>query len=120
MSQIRIVFYSLSMQCKRKTDHTFSSLYSSVIIAPGVAIMTDEKRNSLDWDVLINDYRTSGKTASVWCQENGFKMHQLRWQITKRQMTLYHYYLMNLFTTKNTSLVFFAKFGIARRLKTLI
>lgn len=39
---------------------------------------------SHEWDRLIADYRSSGKIASAWCEEHGFKIHQLRFQITKR------------------------------------
>lgn len=41
-----------------------------------------------DWDTLIKNYRMSGKTGASWCQDNGFKIHQLRWQITKRQKNI--------------------------------
>ncbi len=37
------------------------------------------------WDELIQNYRASGLTAAQWCETNGFKINQLRWQITKRQ-----------------------------------
>lgn len=48
--------------------------------------MTDDNKKALlDWDALIQDYCTSGLTDAVWCQEHGVKIHQLRWQITKRQ-----------------------------------
>lgn len=39
---------------------------------------------TLEWDRLIADYRSSGKTGATWCEEHGFKIHQLRFQITKR------------------------------------
>ena len=41
-------------------------------------------KSSLNWDKLIGEYRTSGKTAEKWCDERGFKVHQLRFQIYKR------------------------------------
>jgi hypothetical protein len=47
--------------------------------------MANENVTPPDWDALIKDYRMSGKTGTQWCQDNGFKIHQLRWQITKRQ-----------------------------------
>ena len=39
---------------------------------------------SLEWDQLITDYRSIEKTGAVWCEEHGFKINQLRFQITKR------------------------------------
>ena len=39
---------------------------------------------SLEWDQLITDYRSSRKTGAVWCEDHGLKIHQLRFQITKR------------------------------------
>lgn len=46
----------------------------------------DTKKLSFDeWDDLIKDYRSSGLTAAQWCENHGFKIHQLHWQITKRQ-----------------------------------
>ena len=39
---------------------------------------------SLEWDQLIADYRSSGKTGAAWCEEHGIKIHQLRFQIIKR------------------------------------
>lgn len=44
----------------------------------------NKKLSSLEWDNLINDYRTGGKTGAVWCKEHGLKEHQLRFQINKR------------------------------------
>lgn len=41
-------------------------------------------KSSLNWDKLIEEYRTCGKPAEKWCVEHGFKVHQLRFQITKR------------------------------------
>lgn len=41
-------------------------------------------KSSLKWDKLIEGYRTSGKSAEKWCEEQGFKVHQLRFQISKR------------------------------------
>lgn len=41
-------------------------------------------KSSLKWDKLIEEYRTSGKSAEKWCEEQGFKVHQLRFQISKR------------------------------------
>jgi N-acetylneuraminic acid mutarotase len=38
-----------------------------------------------EWDELIQNYRSSGLTAAQWCEAHGFKVHQLRWQINKRQ-----------------------------------
>jgi len=38
-----------------------------------------------EWDELIQNYRSSELTAAQWCGTHGFKIHQLRWQITKRQ-----------------------------------
>lgn len=43
---------------------------------------------SLEWDRLIANYRSSGKTGATWCEEHGFKIHQLRFQITKRSNQL--------------------------------
>ena len=41
-------------------------------------------KSSLNWDKLIEEYRTSGKSAEKWCEEQGIKVHQLRFQISKR------------------------------------
>lgn len=38
-----------------------------------------------EWDEYTENYRSSGLTATQWCEINGFKPNQLRWQITKRQ-----------------------------------
>ena len=48
--------------------------------------MTESRRWSMEeWDEYIENYRSSGLTAAQWCEINGFKPNQLRWQITKRQ-----------------------------------
>ena len=44
-----------------------------------------KRMSPYEWDNLIQDYRTSGLTAAQWCETHGFKIHQLRWQMTKRQ-----------------------------------
>lgn len=38
-----------------------------------------------EWNELIQNYRSSGLTAVQWCEAHGFKVNQLRWQMTKRQ-----------------------------------
>ena len=48
-------------------------------------LSTTKRLSSKEWDNLIQDYRTSGLNASQWCETHGFKIHQLRWQINKRQ-----------------------------------
>lgn len=47
--------------------------------------MINTKLSPQEWDNLIQDYRTSGLTAAKWCETHGFKLHQLRFQISKRQ-----------------------------------
>lgn len=36
-----------------------------------------------NWIDLIQDYKASGLTAAKWCEEKGFKVHILRYQINK-------------------------------------
>lgn len=36
-----------------------------------------------NWIDLIQDYKSSGLTAAKWCEEKGFKVHILRYQINK-------------------------------------
>lgn len=36
-----------------------------------------------NWIELIQDYKSSGLTAAKWCEEKGFKVHILRYQINK-------------------------------------
>jgi hypothetical protein len=41
------------------------------------------KLNMDDWRQLIDDYRSSGLTAPVWCQQKQLSIHKLRYWITK-------------------------------------
>lgn len=36
-----------------------------------------------NWIDLIQDYKSSGLTAAKWCEEKGFRVHILRYQINK-------------------------------------
>ncbi|TCS84486.1 IS66 family insertion sequence element accessory protein TnpA [Tepidibacillus fermentans] len=46
---------------------------------------TPTKLSFQEWDELIEKYRNSGLSVIKWCEIHGFKPHQLRWQIKKRQ-----------------------------------
>ena len=35
------------------------------------------------WIKLIEDYRSSGTTAKIWCEQEGYKIHTLRYWIRK-------------------------------------
>lgn len=48
------------------------------------------RKSSQEWDELIENYHTSGLTAAQWCESHGFKVSQLRWQMTKRQKLKKH------------------------------
>ena len=43
------------------------------------------KLSSQEWDDIIEKYRNSELSVVKWCEIHGFKPHQLRWQIKKRQ-----------------------------------
>jgi len=43
------------------------------------------KLSSKEWDDIIEKYRNSELSVVKWCEIHGFKPHQLRWQIKKRQ-----------------------------------
>ena len=42
-----------------------------------------KKLNKEDWQQLVSDYRSSGLTAPVWCQQKQLSIHKLRYWITK-------------------------------------
>ncbi|WP_139902291.1 IS66 family insertion sequence element accessory protein TnpA [Clostridium thermarum] len=41
------------------------------------------KLNMEDWQQLIADYRSSGLTGPVWCQQKQLSIHKLRYWINK-------------------------------------
>jgi len=43
---------------------------------------TSSKTQNL-WTKLIKDYRLSGTTAKIWCEQEGYKVHTLRYWIRK-------------------------------------
>ncbi|KJE27986.1 hypothetical protein LG52_3146 [Geobacillus kaustophilus] len=43
----------------------------------------DKNELRREWEQRIADYRASGLTRAKWCQQNGFKDHQLKYWIKR-------------------------------------
>ena len=55
-------------------------------------------KSSLNWDKLIEEYRTSGKTAEKWCNEHGFRVISLDFRFTnvtkqkRKYLQMFHFF----------------------------